>query len=72
MINNGQALLLQLPKQYPQFISEDYISQLIVTIRQGFSELGGNVLSISVASLPAIITVLVYLILVPLMIFFFS
>ena len=71
MINNGQALLLQLPKQYPQFISEDYISQLIVTIRQGFSELGGNVLSISVASLPAIITVLVYLILVPLMIFFF-
>ena len=24
MINNGQALLLQLPGQYPEFISEDY------------------------------------------------
>lgn len=71
MINNGQALLLQLPGQYPEFISEDYVSQLIVTIRQGFSELGGSVLSISVASIPAIIAVLVYLVLVPLMIFFF-
>ena len=71
MINNGQALLLQLPGKYPEFISEDYISQLIITIRQGFSDLGGNVLSFSVASIPAIITVLVYLVLVPLMVFFF-
>ena len=71
MINNGQGLLLRLPEQYPEFISEDYIGQLIVTIRQGVSELGRNVLSISVASIPAIITVLVYLVLVPLMVFFF-
>ncbi len=71
MINNGQELLLQLPGQYPEFISEDYIEQLIITIRQGFSELGRNVLSVSVASIPAIITILVYLVLVPLMIFFF-
>jgi putative permease len=71
MINNGQDLLLQLPGKYPEFISEDYIEQLIITIRQGFSELGRNVLSVSVASIPAIITILVYLVLVPLMIFFF-
>lgn len=71
MINNGQDLLLRLPGQYPEFISEDYIEQLIITIRQGFSELGRNVLSVSVASIPAIITILVYLVLVPLMIFFF-
>ena len=71
MINNGQDLLLRLPEQYPEFISEEYIGQLIFTIRQGFNDLGKNVLSISVASIPAIITVLVYLVLVPLMIFFF-
>ena len=71
MINNGQELLLQLPEQYPELVSEDYIGQLIVTIRQGFSDLGKNVLSVSVASIPAIITILVYLVLVPLMIFFF-
>lgn len=71
MISNGQALLLRLPEQYPELISAEYISELILTIQGGFSELGQNVLSVSVASIPAIITILVYLILVPLMIFFF-
>ncbi len=71
MINSGQKLLLRLPEQYPQFISVEYINQLINTIRDGLNDIGKNVLSISVASIPAIITVLVYLVLVPLMIFFF-
>ena len=71
MINNGQDLLLRLPEQYPEMVSEEYIGQLIITIRHGFSDLGKNVLSVSVASIPAIITALVYLVLVPLMIFFF-
>lgn len=71
MINNGQQLLLKLPKQYPEYISEEVIWEIIYAIRDGFSQLGQSVLSVSVASIPAIITVLVYLILVPLMIFFF-
>ncbi len=71
MINNGQDLLLRLPEQYPEFISEQYISELISTIQGGLTDLGQNILSISVASIPAIITILVYLVLVPLMIFFF-
>jgi putative permease len=71
MINNGQDLLLQLPEKYPEFISEEFIWELISTIQDGLTDLGQNILSISVASIPAIITVLVYLVLVPLMIFFF-
>ena len=71
MINTGQGLLLRLPEQYPELISEEYISQLIVTLSTGVSDLGKNVLSISLASIPAIITIIVYLVLVPLMIFFF-
>jgi putative permease len=71
MISNGQELLLRLPEQYPELISVEYIGELISTIQGGFTELGQNVLSVSVASIPAIITILVYLILVPLMIFFF-
>ncbi len=71
MISNGQALLLRLPEQYPELVSAEYIEELITTIQYGLSDLGQSVLSVSVASLPAIITVLVYLVLVPLMIFFF-
>lgn len=71
MITNGQELLLQLPSKYPELISEDYIGQLMQTIRDGLSDLGQDILSVSVASIPAIVSVLVYLVLVPLMIFFF-
>ena len=71
MINNGQQLLLRLPEKYPEFVSEAQIWEIINAIRTGISQLGQDVLSISVASIPALITVLVYLILVPLMIFFF-
>lgn len=71
MINNGQQLLLRLPEKYPEFVSETQIWEIINAIRAGLSQLGQNVLSISVATIPALITVLVYLILVPLMIFFF-
>ncbi len=71
MINNGQDLLLRLPEQYPDVISEESVWEFIGTIRGGFSSLGQSVLSVSVASIPALITVIVYLVLVPLMVFFF-
>ncbi len=71
MISNGQALLLRLPEQYPELVSVEYVEELIFTIQGGLSDLGQSVLSVSVASIPAIISILVYLVLVPLMIFFF-
>jgi len=71
MIANGQELLLKLPEKYPEIISEAAVREVIQAIKSGVSDLGHNVLSISLASIPAIITVLVYLILVPVMIFFF-
>lgn len=71
MINNGQDLLLRLPEQYPDIISEEAVWQFIGTIRGGVTTLGQSVLSVSVASIPALITVIVYLVLVPLMVFFF-
>ena len=71
MIRNIQELLLRLPGQYPDLISEEYVWELNANIRDSFSELGQSVLSFSLASMPAVITILVYLILVPLMIFIF-
>lgn len=71
MLNNGQTLLLTLPEKYPELISESAVSQFIGTIRSSLSELGSNVFSFSIASIPALIAALVYLVLVPLMVFFF-
>ena len=71
MINSGQELLLRLPKEYPEVISEDAVREVIVAFRGGISGMGQGLLTFSLASIPAIIAVLVYLVLVPLMIFFF-
>lgn len=71
MINSGQELLLRLPQQYPDLVSEAAIRDIIVAFRGGISNAGQSILSFSLASIPAIISVLIYLVLVPLMIFFF-
>lgn len=70
MVNNWQSSLLKLPQQYPEIISEEAVSQFILASRTAVTAMGQNILSISMASIPAIITVLIYLILVPLMVFF--
>lgn len=71
MINNGQDLLLRLPELYPQVISEEQVWNIINAVRSGITDLGSNFLSLSLATIPAAITILVYLFLVPIMVFFF-
>ena len=70
MINRGQELLLRLPGQYPDIISVELINEITAALRRGFSDFGQGLLSISMASIPTLITVLIYVVLVPLMIFF--
>ncbi|WP_123402271.1 AI-2E family transporter [Inmirania thermothiophila] len=71
MINRGQQALLQLPQHYPQVVTEEQMRELIAQVRGELVGFGQRLLSYSVASLVGIITVGVYLILVPLMVFFF-
>jgi len=71
MITKGQELLMQLPENYPEIISPEQVQEIIGVIRQEIAELGQAVLSVSFASVIGIITILVYLILMPLLVFFF-
>ncbi len=70
MITDGQELLMKLPEQYPDFISVDAVNQVIIASRTAITAMGQSILSFSLSSIPVLITVLVYLVLVPLMIFF--
>lgn len=70
-MNRGQMLVMQLPEQYPDFISEEQIYELTGVIRRELLAWGQSMLTYSYASLVSIITVIVYLILVPLLVFFF-
>lgn len=71
MISEAQNLLLQLPEEYPKFISEEQVYEIFSVLRGEVGKLAQNILSISVASVIGLITLLVYLILVPLLVFFF-
>ena len=70
MINEGRALLLRLPEIYPNIITTAQIDEVTASIRGGLTEFGQNVLSLSLASIPTLITLLVYLILGPVLVFF--
>jgi putative permease len=71
MIGRGQEALLRLPERYPAFITEQQVGEVIAGIRAQVAALGQKVLSMSLASVVNLIAILVYLILVPVLVFFF-
>lgn len=71
MFGQGQDLLMQLPARYPAVFTEEQVIQIIGRIRGEVAAFGQAVLSQSLASVVSLITFMVYLILVPLLVFFF-
>jgi len=71
MLGRGQELLLALPLTYPDLFSEQQVLDLISQIRAEAVHIGQNAVQASLASVVGILTLLVYLILMPLMVFFF-
>ena len=70
LLSQGQELLLNLPEIYPSLFSEEQVSEFM----DGFgSEIGGfgqAVLEYSLASLPSVVAWVVFLVLVPILVFF--
>jgi len=71
IITSGQDELMRLPARYPELFSEEQIRDLIGRIRVEALSYGQHVLSMSVSSVVSVITVAVYLFLMPLLVFFF-
>jgi putative permease len=63
--------LMGLTARYPEFITEAQINHLLGFIGSELNNLGQNLVTWSLASVRGLITVLVYFVLVPLMVFFF-
>lgn len=71
MIVEGQNALMLLPEKYPRLLSERQLEQLFATMTRELSSLGQSLVSVSVANIPMLIGLLIYLILVPILVFFF-
>jgi putative permease len=69
-INVWREALLRLPETYPNFLSAEQIEALTGSVRTKISSLGQNALTFSIASIPAMVTLLVYLVLGPVLVFF--
>jgi len=70
MLTAGQSELMRLPERYPEIVSQAQIKQVLDFIGFELTTLVKRLLSLSIASVRGVIAILVYLILVPLMVFF--
>lgn len=71
MLAQGQDLLMLLPERYPELITEIQVKEWIGQAGKELALLGQWILSFSLNSIPGAITILIYLVLVPILVFFF-
>ena len=71
MLAQGQQVLMALPERYPELVSVAQVDAAMDAMRREVLAYGQTLLSVSISSLVGVITLLVYLILMPLLVFFF-
>jgi len=71
MISRGQGAIMQLPERYPDFINQQQLADLLNRIRAEIATAAQSVLAFSLSSLTSVVTLVVYLVLLPLLVFFF-
>jgi putative permease len=71
MVVEWRQLLLHLPEKYSSVIPAQQMEELIKHVSRELGSLGQSVLSFSVENLPILFIILLYLVLVPVLVFFF-
>jgi putative permease len=72
MLGKWQSLLLLLPERYPHLVSDEQVLQAIESVRGEIGKFGQWALTFSLSSLPLLVNAMIYLVLVPILVFFFS
>jgi putative permease len=70
MFNRLKQLLLQASAALPHFISEQQVDTMIANVFNDLQGVSKTILSASIATIPGVLTWMVYLILVPVLVFF--
>ncbi|WP_020408089.1 AI-2E family transporter [Hahella ganghwensis] len=71
MLSNAQSLIKLLPERYPELISEEAVASVYSQVTNEVTSFTQWVLSFSLSSIPAVIAIMIYAVLVPIMVFFF-
>lgn len=70
IIDRAEVEIMRLPEMYPKFFSEKKILEMMYIIQRELLTYGQNMLSFSAASVVSLVSALIYLFLVPMMVFF--
>lgn len=70
IMNQARGLLMELPERYPNFVTQEQIDQFMRRLQAEVFILTQQLLSYSFSSLVTVLTMVVYLILVPFLVFF--
>ncbi|GGW67918.1 AI-2E family transporter [Alishewanella tabrizica] len=70
IIELGRTYLLELPELFPGMVSEEQILLMMHNVDERVMAFGKDMLSMSVASIVDLVALLIYLVLVPVMVFF--
>ncbi len=71
MFSELQSYLKVLPKEYPSLLSEGSVNNLFNQATSEAAKFGQWVVSFSIESFPVFVTILIYIVLVPILVFFF-
>ena len=71
MLAKWQSLLLLLPERYPHLVSDEQVLQAIEVARGEIGKFVQWALTFSLSSLPLLVNIMIYLVLVPILVFFF-
>ncbi len=71
MIAEGQTALMTLPERFPEVVSPQQAEEILDAVRREIASYGQEVLSVSLASVVGVLTIVVYLVLMPMLVFFF-
>lgn len=71
MIEAGRQVLVTLPEEYPVFFTQQQVNELTSVIQAEMTAMGQLLVTKGLSSIPSMLALLVYLILIPLMVFFF-
>lgn len=71
MISEAQSALMALPERYPRLISEHQLHEIANTLRAELVRQAQRLLTVSMTSVLGLVTLLVYLVLMPILVFFF-
>ena len=71
MVKSIQVEIMRLPQMYPQIMTEESVKDFMVSVQNELLKYGQDIISGSAASVVGLVSAMIYLFLVPMMVFFF-